>query len=110
MVWRSQESQVPPAYQVKQSAKWIISGGMTGRGLTNLHFVLQGQTLTSNYYINNILKKEVKPLLSRRTTSEEPVKRTLFSFNRRMAFLQDGTPAHTAIALRHGAIGTYPIL
>jgi len=31
----SQESQVPPAYQVKQSAKWINWGGMTGPGLAN---------------------------------------------------------------------------
>ena len=54
IVWGSQESQVPPAYQVKKSSKWIIWGGMTGRGLTGIHILPQGQTLTEDYYINNI--------------------------------------------------------
>ena len=47
IVWVSQESQVPPAYQVKKSLKWIIWGGMTGRGLPRIHFLPQGQTLTA---------------------------------------------------------------
>ena len=47
IVWVSQESQVPPAYQVKKSLKWIIWGGMTGHGLTRIHFLPQGQTLTA---------------------------------------------------------------
>ena len=54
----SQESQVPPADQVKKSSKWIIWGGITGRGLTGLHFVPQEQTLTVDHYINNIIIKE----------------------------------------------------
>ena len=32
VAWGSQESQVPPAYQVKGSSKWLIWGGMAGRG------------------------------------------------------------------------------
>ena len=70
IVWGSQESQVPPAYQVKKSSKWIIWGGMTGRGLTGIHFLPQGQTLTADYYINNILEKEVKPVLHRKNVNE----------------------------------------
>ena len=70
IVWGSQESQVPPAYQVKKSSKRIIWGGMTGRGLTGIHFLPQGQTLTDNYYINNILEKEVKPVLHRKNVNE----------------------------------------
>ena len=31
---------------------------MTGRGLTGTHFLPQGQTLTADYYISNILEKE----------------------------------------------------
>ena len=53
----------PSAYQVKQSSKWTIWGGMTGRGLTEL--IPPGQTLTAGYYITNVLEKDVKPLLSR---------------------------------------------
>ena len=46
IVWGSQECDVPPAYQVKQSAKVMVWGGMTGRGLTRLHILPSGQTLT----------------------------------------------------------------
>ena len=54
IVWGSQESQVPPAYQVKNSSKWMIWCGVTGRGLTGIHFLPPKQTLTADYYINNI--------------------------------------------------------
>ena len=70
IVWVSQERQVPPANQVKKSSKWIVWGGMTGRSLTRIHFLPQGQTLTANYYINNILEKEVKPDLHRKNVNE----------------------------------------
>jgi len=98
IVWRSQESQVPPAYQVKKSSKWIIWGGMTSRGLTGLHFIPQGQTLTVDYYINNILEKEVKPLLCRKNVNEAIDERKLFSSNRHMTFVKDGAPARAAKA------------
>jgi len=98
IVWGSQESQVPPAYQVKKRSKWIIWGGMTSRGLTGLHFIPQGQTLTAEYYINNILEKEVKLLLHRKNVNEAIDKRKLFSSNRHMTFVKDGAPAHAAKA------------
>ena len=98
IVWGSQESQVPPAYQVKKSSKWIIWGGMTGRGLTGIHFLPQGQTLTDNYYINNILEKEVKPVLHRKNVNEATDRQKLFSSNRHMMFVQDRLPAHAAKA------------
>ena len=37
IVWGAQECDVPPALQVKQSAKVMVWGDMTGRGLTKLH-------------------------------------------------------------------------
>ena len=40
-------------------------GGITGRGFTGIHFLPQAKTLTTEYYINNLLEKEVKPLLYR---------------------------------------------
>ena len=99
IVWGSQESQVPPAYQVNlKSSKWIIWGGMTGRGLTGIHFLPQGKTLTDNYYINNILEKEVKPVLHRKNVNEATDRQKLFSSNHHMMFVQDGLPAHAAKA------------
>ena len=81
-----------------KSSKWIIWGGMTGRGLTGIHFLPQGQTLTADYYINNILEKELKPVLHRKNVNEATDKWKLFSSNRHMTFVQDGTPAHAAKA------------
>jgi len=49
IVWGSQESQVPPAYKVKKKLKMDHMGGMTGHGLTGIHFLPQGQTLTPKY-------------------------------------------------------------
>ena len=50
IVWGSQECDVPPAYQAKQSAKVIVWGGMMDHGLTRLvHILPSGQTLTSEY-------------------------------------------------------------
>ena len=69
---------------------------MTGRGLTGIHFLPQGQTLTADYYINNILEKEVKPVLHRKNVNEATDKRKLFSSNRHMTFVQDGSSADAA--------------
>ena len=71
---------------------------MTGGGVTELQFMPQGLTLTADYYINNILEKEVKPLLRRTNVNEAIEKRKLFSSNRHMTFVQDGAPAHAAKA------------
>ena len=110
IVWGSPESQVPPAYQVKKSSKWIMWGGMTGRGLTGIHFLPQGQTLTDNYYINNILEKEVKPVLHHKNVNEATDMRKLFSSNRHMMFAQDGLPAHAAKAIQAWCKKTCQIL
>ena len=96
IVWGSQECDVLPAYQVKQSAKVMGWGGMTGRGLTRLHILRSVQTLTFEYYVKEILEKEVKPLTSRRQVTGGPMERKLFSSNKAMTFAQDGAPAHTS--------------
>ena len=54
--------------------------------------------MTADYYINNILEKEVKPVLHRKNVNEATDKRKLFSSNRHMTFVQDGAPAHAAKA------------
>ena len=71
----------------------MVWGGMTGRGLTSLHFIPQGQTVTAEYYITKIFEREVKPLFSRRSTTEEPVKRKLFKNNSSATLVQDGAPS-----------------
>ena len=61
-------------------------------------FIPQGQTVTAEYYIAKILEKEVKPPFSRRSPTEEPVKRKLFTNKSSANFVQDGAPPHTAKA------------
>ena len=98
-------SQVPPAYRVKKSCKWIIWGGITGRGFTGIHFLPQAKTLTTEYYINNLLEKEVKPLLYRENHcyDDEATDLTkMFSSNHHMTFVQDGDPTHAAKATPGG--------
>ena len=74
-------------------------GGMTGRGLTGIHFLPQRQTLKANYYINNILEKEVKPVLHRKNVNEATDQRKLFNSNRHMTFDRPRrAPAHVAKA------------
>ena len=69
---------------------------MTGRGLTRLHILPSGETLTSEYYIKEIIEKEVKPLTSRRKVTGGPTERKLFSSKKAMTFVQDGAPAYTS--------------
>ena len=71
---------------------------MTDRGLTKLHMHRTGQTLTSEYYIDQILEKEVKPFTSRLQVTGGPIERKLFSSKKEMTFVQDGAPAHTSKA------------
>ena len=63
---------------------------MTGRSLTELHFMPQGQTLTADYYINNILEKDVKPLLRRKNVNEAIGKQKTVQFQSTHEFVQDG--------------------
>ena len=93
-MWGSQECDVPPAYQVKQSANVMVWGGMTGRGLTKLYILPSGQTLTSDYYVKEIPEKEVTPLTLRWQVTGGPTERKLFRSKKAMTFVQDGAPAH----------------
>ena len=90
---------------MKQNTKVMVWGGMTGRGPTKLHMLPTGETSTSEYYINQILEKEVKPPRARSQVTGGPIERKLFSSKKEMTFVQDGAPAHTSKAtrtLQHG--------
>ena len=55
IVWGWPEDNVPRADQMKFSPSVMMWGGMTGHGLTDLHFVPQEMKFNSDYYIDNIL-------------------------------------------------------
>src|SRR6218665_2568171 len=69
---------------------------MRASGLTRLHFVSQQTSINSEYYIINILKKELKSVYARLDTSGTNSKRRLFTDNAVRVFQQDGARAHTS--------------
>src|SRR6218665_383507 len=99
-VWGSQDENVPVATQVKFSPTVRVWGGMTASGFTRLHFVPQHTSINLEYYINNILQKELKPAYARVDTSGTISKRRLFTDNAVSVFQQDGARAHTSAISR----------
>ena len=95
-VWGSQESNVPPAAQMKFSPSVMVWGGMTAHGLTSLHFIQNGTRLNSDYYIVNILDKLVKPAFQRIVTGGNVTRGKLFNDNDLGIFQQDGARCHTS--------------
>ena len=69
---------------------------MSASGLSAIHIMPQGQTVDAEYYVEDILEKEVKPLLKRSnntyvaTTNKMVVNKRLFTFQK------DGAAAHTS--------------
>ena len=78
IVWGSQEDKVPVAKTVKKSAYVNIWGGGGGAilasGLSAIHIMPQGQTVDAEYYVEDILEKEVKPLLKRELMKHQLIK------------------------------------
>ena len=75
----------------------MVWGGITA-GLTNLHIIPQKMNVNSDYYIHDILEKEVKPAFSRMQTGTDLTATKLFSSNREGMFQQDGARVHTSKA------------
>jgi transposase len=95
-VWGSQDDNVPHAAQMKFSPSVMVWGGMTARGLTSLHFIPQGARMNSEYYIDNILEKLVKPAFNRNSSVGTVTERKLFSEQAKGLFQQDGARCHTS--------------
>ena len=73
---------------------------MTATGLTRLNFVPQHTSINSEYYVNNILKKELKPVYDRLDTSGTISKQRLFTDKTVSVFQQDGAQADTSAVSR----------
>ena len=97
-VWGSQSDNVPDVSCVKSSAKVMIWGAMGVSGLSNLHIVPTGKTVDSNYYIEQILKNELKPALNRTRITGKIHTRKLVPYPGLAVFMQDWAPPHTATA------------
>ena len=60
IVWGIQEDKVPVAKK-ERICKYL--GEMSASGLSAIHIMPQGETVNVEYYVEDILEKEVKPLL-----------------------------------------------
>jgi len=82
---------------MKFSPSVLMWGGMIALGLTTaLNFAPSGEQLNSGYYIENILKKIVKPAFERDTGDGNVTQWKLFDDNDDGIFQQDGARCHTS--------------
>jgi len=90
----------------KNSLKIMVAGGLSANGLTELHVVDSGATVTAKYYQEQILPFyfATQPIIRQESTPTQ-AQRTLFDGSSDVVFMQDGAPAHTAkttLAILHG--------
>jgi hypothetical protein len=95
-----------PIFKPKAGLKIMIAGGLSSRGLTALHIVEAGATVTGAYYRDKMLSIYFAALPDHLGNMEDSGERcVLFDDAAATVFMQDGAPAHTAnltlAALRH---------
>ena len=73
----------------------ILWGAMSYRALSNLHIIPTGQTVTTEYYIEEILKTLISAISRKRVTGSVLEIKTLPEMSM-MILQQDGAPAHTS--------------
>ena len=95
-VWAYDRSQVLPSETIKFPSKILVWGVMSFRAVSELHFIPKGQTITAEYYINEILNRSLMSSLLRQPEQGCILTRKLLPDMSQYAFQQDGAPAHTA--------------
>ena len=65
-VWAHSSAEVPAIDTVKQPLKVMVWAMMSHQGLSELHFVPRGQTVTAQYYVEEVLKKSTESAISGR--------------------------------------------
>ena len=69
---------------------------MSYRTLSELHFIPVGQTVTLDYYINEILDKTLMSTMNRKRKTGTVLQRKMLKNMSGAIFQQDGAPAHNA--------------
>jgi len=91
-----QSAEAPPTETVKQPLKIMVWGMMSYRGLSDLQVIPRGQTVTADYYVEEILSKMATSAMARRKQNAPPTQVKLLADMSRAVFQQDGAPAHRA--------------
>ena len=95
-IWALKSRNVTPIETIKFPLKINVWGMMSHRALSNLHFIPRGQSLTSEYYVEEILKKSLMPTIRRKRLNGPICERKMLLNMSKSIFQQDGAPAHTA--------------
>ena len=81
---------------MKFPGKLQVWGMMSYNGLSNLHIIPSGQTVTTIYYLEEILKKTMMSAMHRDIDTGPVTERKLLSDMSAAIFQQDGARAHTS--------------
>ncbi|KAI6648584.1 hypothetical protein LOD99_8064 [Oopsacas minuta] len=95
-VWAQSRVDVPPSEKVKYPGEIMVWGVMSSQGLSDLHIIPQKQTVTSDDYVEVILKQSLTSSLLRTRDSGTILERKLLPDRSQAIFQQDGAPAHTS--------------
>ncbi|KAI6660227.1 hypothetical protein LOD99_10463 [Oopsacas minuta] len=69
---------------------------MSYRALSELHIIPPGQTVTTEYYIEKILKKTPTSVMHRKSVTGNVFEKKMLPDMSKAIFQQDGAPAHTS--------------
>lgn len=107
-VWAHNSSEVPVTETVKHPLKVMVWGMMSFRGLSDLHIIPRGQTVTADYYVEKVLKESATSAMRRRKENGAPTKIGLLPDMSQAIFQQDGAPAHNATKTQQWCQDNFP--
>ena len=94
-VWLADREKVVPTEKVKFPGKLQVWGMMSYIGLSNLHIIPSGQTVTTLYYLEEILKKTMMSAMHRDRYTGAVTERKLLS-DISAAFFNRMVPRHNS--------------
>ena len=95
-IWSDCREKVPHFERVKFPGKLQVWGAMSHRALSELHFMPPCQTVNTEYYIDEILKKTLASAMRRKRVTGNVFEIKMLSDMSEVIFQQDGAPAHTS--------------
>ncbi|KAI6649518.1 hypothetical protein LOD99_11883 [Oopsacas minuta] len=87
---------VPHYESVKFPGKLQVWGVMSYRALSELNIIPPGQTVTTEYYIEEILKKTLTSVMHRKSVTGSVLEKKMLPDMSKAIFQQDGASAHTS--------------
>lgn len=96
VIWAHSSDSVIPSATVKFPAKVMVWGAISSQALSKLHVIPQKQSVNTEYYIDEILKKTLMEALLRTGETGGLLERQLCHDMSEAIFQHDGAPCHFA--------------